>query len=74
MTQIYVRERRKVGSGVKQPKYRIVAVTGENNARRLWVQANHFRKTELEAIAADIGAKIVYLEPVAEEEHGSKKE
>jgi hypothetical protein len=74
MTKIYVRERRKVGSGVKQPKYRIVAVTGENNAKRLWVEATHFRKTELEAIAADIAAEIVYLEPVSEEERGSKKE
>lgn len=74
MTQIYVRERRKVGSGVKQPKYRVVAITGENDTRRIRVEANHFRKTELEAIAADVGAEIVYLEPVAEEERGSRRE
>ncbi len=28
MIKIYVRERMKVGEGVKQPMYRIVAVTG----------------------------------------------
>ena len=53
MTTIYVRERQKVGEGVKQPKYRILAVTGED----VTIEATHFRKMEIEQIAKDIGAK-----------------
>lgn len=71
--KIYVRERQKVGSGVKQPKFRIVAVTGENNSRRLWLESKHFRKNEIETIAADLGAEIVWLEPMPEEEHHHNK-
>ncbi|QYZ79643.1 hypothetical protein E2N92_09465 [Methanofollis formosanus] len=72
--KIYVRERNKVGSGVRQPKFRIVAVTGDNNSRRLWVESKHFRKNEIELIAADLGAEIVWLEPMPESEHHKKKD
>ena len=61
--KIYVRERLKVGKGVKQPRFRIVAVTGTD----LRIRANHLRKTELERIAKDVGAEVVYFEPVPEE-------
>ncbi|MGZ7124146.1 MAG: hypothetical protein ACXVIT_11595 [Halobacteriota archaeon] len=61
--KIYVRERIKVGKGVKQPRYRIVAVSGGD----LRLLAVHLRKTELEQIARDVGAEIVYLEVVPEE-------
>ncbi len=64
--KIYVRERLKVGEGVKQPRYRVVAVTGDE----LRIHAVHFRKTELERIASDVGAEIVYLEAPK----GSRKE
>ncbi len=64
MTTIYVRERQKVGEGVKQPKYRILAVTGED----VTIEATHFRKMEIEQIAKDVGANIVYFEPVPEDE------
>jgi hypothetical protein len=64
MLKIYVRERQKVGEGVKQPKYRIVAVTGG----QLQIEATHFRKVEIEQIATDVGAQVVYMEPVPEEE------
>jgi len=64
MTTIYVRERQKVGEGVKQPKYRIVAVTGSD----IRIEATHFRKLEIEQIAKDAGAKIVYFEPVPDDE------
>jgi hypothetical protein len=64
MLKIYVRERQKVGEGVKQPKYRIVAVTGG----QLQVEATHFRKVEIEQIAQDMGAQVVYMEPVPEDE------
>lgn len=70
-TKIYVRERQKIGSGVREPKFRIVALTGERINLRF--DASHFRKTELETIAADVGAEIVYLEGVPESEHGMKK-
>jgi hypothetical protein len=61
--KIYVRERQKVGEGVEQPKYRIVAVTGG----QVQIEATHFRKFEVEQIAADLKAEIVYLKPVADD-------
>jgi hypothetical protein len=66
--KIFVRERQKVGEGVRQPMFRIVAVTGG----QLQVQAIHFRRFEIEQIANEVGAEIVYLEPTMEE--GTKKE
>lgn len=59
-----MRERMKVGEGVKQPMYRIVAVTGG----QVQIELTHFRKFEIEQIAKDIGAEVVYMEPVPEEE------
>jgi len=56
----------KVGEGVKQPMFRIIAVTGG----QLQIEATHFRKLEIEQIAKDIGAQVVYLEEVPE---GQKK-
>jgi hypothetical protein len=70
--KIYVRERMKVGSGVKQPKFRVVAVTG-GEREHTKIEAVHFRKNELELIAKDINAEIIYLEPMPEEEHGTMK-
>jgi hypothetical protein len=61
--KIYVQERPEVGTGVKQPRFRVVAVVGEG----LHLYAGHLRKTELEQIAKDVGADIVYLEPVPED-------
>jgi len=61
--KIYVRERQKVGEGVESPKYRIVAVTGG----QIQVEATHFRKFEIEQIAKDINAEIVFMKPVAED-------
>jgi hypothetical protein len=66
--KIYVRERIKIGEGVRQPRFIILAVTGGD----LTVYAHHFRKTELEQIATDCGADLVYLEPMPEEEQGTK--
>jgi len=70
--KIYVRGRQKVGEGVKQPKFRVVAVTGEG-ASHIKIEATHFRKVELEAIAKDTGAEIIYLEAMPEEAHGGHK-
>jgi hypothetical protein len=61
--RIYVRERLKVGKGVKQPRFRIIAVEG----KEVRFNAIHLRKTELERIAKDVGAEVVYFEPVPEE-------
>jgi hypothetical protein len=72
MTRIYVRGRLKVGSGVKQPKFRVVAVTG--SGEHVKIEAVHFRKTELDQIAKDVGAEVIYLEPMPEEERGTMKE
>jgi hypothetical protein len=64
--KIYVRERQKVGEGVRQPMFRILAVTGG----QIQIEGTHFRKFEIERIAKDIDAEVVYLE--AEKEGGKK--
>ena len=64
--KIYVRERQKVGEGVRQPMFRILAVTGG----QIQIEGTHFRKFEIEAIAKDIDAEVVYLEA---EKEGQKK-
>jgi hypothetical protein len=61
--KIYVRERQKVGEGVESPKYRIVAVTGG----QLQIEATHFRKFEIEQIAKDVGAEVVFMKPVPDD-------
>ena len=66
MIKIYMRPRMKVGEGVHQTMFRDVAVTGG----QMQIEATHFRKLEIEQIAKDIGAQVVYLEPVPE---GEKK-
>jgi hypothetical protein len=68
--KIYVRERQKVGTGVKQPRFRIVAVTGG----QIQIEATHFRKIEIEQIAKDVKAEVIYLEPASEEELGTHNE
>ena len=62
--KIFVRERQKVGEGVEQPKYRVAAVVGG----QIQIEATHFRKFEIEQIAKEAGAEIVYLKPVPEED------
>jgi hypothetical protein len=62
--KIYVRERQKVGEGVESPKYRIVAVTGG----QLQIEAPHFRKFEIEQIAKDVGAQVVFMTPVPDDQ------
>lgn len=62
--KIYVRERQKVGEGVKQPMFRVVAVTGGE----IQIQAIHFRKFEIEQIAKDVKAEVVYLEEIPDED------
>jgi hypothetical protein len=68
--KIYVRERQKVGEGVESPKYRIIAVTGG----QIQIEATHFRKFEIEQIAKDIKAEVVYMKPVPDEHKVKKKQ
>jgi hypothetical protein len=57
-TKIFVRERRKVEKGEKKPRFRVVGVSGGD----MRIYADHFRKKELEQIARETGATIVWLE------------
>ena len=61
--KIYIRERLDPGTGEKKPRFQVVGVAGEG----LHLYAGHLRKTELEQIAKDAGADLVYLEPVPED-------
>jgi hypothetical protein len=72
--KIYVRERLKVGSGVKEPKFRVVAVTSSTESgNHLKIEAAHFRKVEIEQVARDVNAEIVYLQPVPEDQRKKMK-
>ena len=57
MSKIFVRNRRDVGEGAGRPRFAIVAIWGlDLQVLRPWV-----RRAELEQIAAETGAEIVYL-------------
>ncbi len=57
MVKLYVRERRDVSRGAGRPRFAIVAASGTD----LKIYQTHIRRAELEKLAADIGAEIVYL-------------
>jgi hypothetical protein len=57
MGKFFVRERTKIGQGAGLPRFAIVAVSGVD----LKVYHSHVRKSELEKLAEDVGAEIVYL-------------
>jgi hypothetical protein len=67
--KIYVRERQKVGEGVRQPMFRILAVTGG----QIQIEGTHFRKFEIERIAKDLDAEVIYLEAEGDGEQKGKK-
>ena len=67
--KIYVRERQKVGKGVRQPMFRILAVTGG----QIQIEGTHFRKFEIERIAKDLDAEVIYLEAEGDGEQKGKK-
>jgi hypothetical protein len=69
-TKIFVRERRKVEKGEKKPRFRIVGVSGGD----LRIYAEHFRKKEIEQIATETSASVVWLDVVkGKGDGGSKK-
>ena len=57
MSKIFVRHRRHVGQGAGRPRFAIVAVHGTD----LNVYKTRVRRAELEKMATEIGAEIVYL-------------
>jgi hypothetical protein len=66
MSKLFVRERRQVGQGAGQPRFRIVASEGLD----MRVYVPHMRRIELEQLAVATGAEIVYL-PRGEQEDAS---
>jgi hypothetical protein len=57
MAKIFVRHRRHVGEGERRPRFAIVAVEGAD----LTIHRFRVRRVELETIAQETGAEIVYL-------------
>ena len=57
-TKIFVRERRKIETGEKKPRFRVVGVSGGD----VKIYVKHARKKELEQISRETGAEIIYLE------------
>ena len=55
--KIYVRERMMSKEGSRNPRYRVVATEGGD----LRVHADHLRKVDLDTIASDLGAQVVFL-------------
>ncbi len=69
MSKIFVRERSQVGAGAGQPRFRVVAAFEAD----LKVYVPHLRRAELEQIAAETGAEVVYIsrgEGGEQHEHG----
>lgn len=56
--KIFVRERRKVTEKEKKPRFAIIAVSGVD----LKIKAMHVRKQEIEEIAGQLGAEVIYLQ------------
>ena len=57
MAKIFVRHRRHVGEGAGRPRFAVIAVEGVD----LRLFRSRVRRAELEKIASEIGAEIVYL-------------
>lgn len=57
MAKIFVRERNRIGKGEGQPRFAVVGVEGSD----LKFFQVHVRQSELDAIAASVGAEVVML-------------
>lgn len=66
--RIFVRQRRDAAEGSGRPRFAIVAVQGMD----LKIFQSHVRRGELEAIAAETGAQLIYLPRGAGEGPGSE--
>ncbi len=69
MSKIFVRHRRHVGQGAGRPRFAVVAAQGVN----LKVYKTRVRRAELEKIAAEIDAEIIYLPRGESEGKGDAK-
>jgi hypothetical protein len=69
MSKIFVRERRHAARGTGRPRFAIIAVQGAD----LKVFKSRVRRAELETLAAEIGADLVYL-PRGEQDEGPQDE
>ena len=70
--KIFYRERLKVGTEEKKPRFMVVAVAGMD----MKVYGQHMRKKELEQVARAVGAELVLLkrgENEKDEGSGKKK-
>jgi hypothetical protein len=63
---VFVRERRKVETGEKKPRFRVVGVSGGD----VKIYVKHMRKKELDQLAEATGAKLVFLKAGKEEKTG----
>lgn len=61
--KIFVRERLQINEGDKKPRFAVVGVTGMD----LKIYVSHIRKSEIEQIAAETDADVVYLKATKEE-------
>jgi len=66
--KIFYRERRKIEKGEKKPRFTVCAVYDVN----LTFIPEHFKKTELEKIALEVGAELILLD--SEKETNKYKE
>jgi hypothetical protein len=57
MSKLFVRHRKHVGQGAGRPRFAIVAAQGAD----LKVYKTRVRRAELEKIAAELGAEVIYL-------------
>ncbi len=68
-SKIFYRERQKVKDGSKTPRYRIVAVSSCD----IKVYCEHFRKSEINQLAAEVGAELVKMERGKKHQQEEKK-
>lgn len=67
--KIFYRERRKVEEGEEKPRFTVAAVYGMDLA----FVAEHFKKSELEQIATETGADLIFLEVEDKSQQYKKK-
>lgn len=66
--KIFVRERNRADEGTKKPRFRVVGIQGGD----LKIYAKRIRKCELNQIAKEIGAEIIYLQRDGEGAEGKQ--
>jgi hypothetical protein len=69
MPTIFVRERRKIETGEKKPRFRVVGVHDIN----LRIYVEHIRKGELDQLAEATGANVVILTAGKEKKEKEKE-